>query len=419
MKYGVLGKTKRRHPPRRNWNLTFLGFSSAPVALLNTLFREFRVDDQTKSLNPLLSLLPVILPKNLWDDGVVRFRRAGHHKYSRPMMSFGYLCSNQIAGRCRSVFNRRTRPHALSCWAVFCVLRRLSGGAIALIAQVVCAAPIHTRIRRVDAPASPISNSLLSIAWHACSTCGLRPVQRDRIRAAMCGCWPSRCFRRTGDHTPCFHNCSSTLPGDSGGLPPPKSFRTGRSGDCSSVSSMRGILFGRRCRSKCPPRPCLSWYENRTFAISLIGAYLWKTPVACELPRIYAFHRAEPSAGLRGSSLGSWALLCGVVFCSVVAARPRGSFAVYSCFPAPRAGVERAMESAAFSPSASYTSVDRFCLAGRRGRLLSLWRAEGPRFLRRAFSRQPPILPPCPPLLFPSRSKRWCASRLADREAFS
>src|ERR1700716_2342735 len=127
--------------------VTFLVlFLLACLPYANTLLGSFVYDDHYQVVeNPYVHsfrYLPKIFGTTVWS-----FQGAqGTTNYFRPMMSFGYLLFYQIAGAVPFSFHLASVVlHALVVLLVFCVLRRLSGERIALIAAGVFALhPIHT-----------------------------------------------------------------------------------------------------------------------------------------------------------------------------------------------------------------------------------------------------------------------------------
>src|SRR6266478_8868778 len=127
--------------------LTFLVlFLLACLPYANTLLGSFVYDDHYQVVeNPYVHsfrYLPKIFGTTVWS-----FQGAqGTTNYFRPMMSFGYLFFYQIAGPVPFSFHLANIVlHALVVLLVFCVLRRLSGERIALIAAGLFALhPIHT-----------------------------------------------------------------------------------------------------------------------------------------------------------------------------------------------------------------------------------------------------------------------------------
>jgi hypothetical protein len=150
------------------------------------------------------------------------------------MMSFGYLLFYQIAGPVPFSFHLANIVlHALVVLLVFCVLRRLSGERIALIAAGLFALhPIHTESVAWIAGVTDLELALFYLLAFLFYLRLEDPASGIGIRAAMCGCF-ARCFRRNRrSHSPYLPRCSSTFTGKTGkGLPPAKSFPdTGRSG---------------------------------------------------------------------------------------------------------------------------------------------------------------------------------------------
>src|SRR5258708_18264916 len=138
-------------------------------------------------------------------------------------------------------------------------------------------------------------------------------------------------------------------------------------------------------------RPGLSWYEIGLSAISLIGAYLWKLLWPVQLSAFYVFHKSSHLLDER-VLLGLLGLcLCGVVFALLWRRVHMVSFALIFLFlPLGPVLNARWMSASVFAERYLYMPSIGFCWLVAWA-AVSLWRAEGPHFLR-PLSRATPIL---------------------------
>src|ERR1700674_601757 len=144
----VRAKPRREtSPENRREAMTFLIlFLLAFLPYANTLMNSFVYDDGFQVVeNPYahsFRYLRQIFTTNVWS-----FQGAqGITNYYRPMMTFGYLLTYQIAGLVPFSFHLANIVlNGIVVWLVFLILRRFSGERVAFIAAGLFALhPIHT-----------------------------------------------------------------------------------------------------------------------------------------------------------------------------------------------------------------------------------------------------------------------------------
>ena len=122
-------------------------FLLALFALYKYAVGRFRVNDDGAQIleNPYVHSFRYL--RQIFGTTVWSFQGAqGLTNYYRPLMTLGYMLSYQIAGAVPFSFHlANLLLHALTVWLLFCVLRRLSGERVALVAAGLFALhPIHT-----------------------------------------------------------------------------------------------------------------------------------------------------------------------------------------------------------------------------------------------------------------------------------
>ncbi len=376
--------------------VTFLVlFLLACLPYANTLLGSFVYDDHYQVVeNPYVHsfrYLPKIFGTTVWS-----FQGAqGTTNYFRPMMSFGYLLFYQIAGPVPFSFHLASVVlHALVVLLVFCVLRRLSGERIALIAAGLFALhPIHTESVAWIAGVTDLELALFYLLAFLFYLRLEEPASGIGIRAAMCGCFAIALlskeqaitlpvlatlfeyfYREDREKTSARQKISRYAP---------------LWATVALYLTVRGILLGGV--ASIAARPGLSWYEIGLSAISLIGAYLWKLLWPAQLSAFYVFHKSSHLLD-RNVLLGLLGLcLCGVVFVLLWQRAHMVSFAfVFLFLPLGPVLNARWMSASVFAERYLYMPSIGFCWLVAWA-AVRLWRAEGPSFLR-PLSRVTPIL---------------------------
>jgi len=376
--------------------LTFLVlFLLACLPYANTLLGSFVYDDHYQVVeNPYVHsfrYLPKIFGTTVWS-----FQGAqGTTNYFRPMMSFGYLLFYQIAGPVPFSFHLANIVlHALVVLLVFCVLRRLSGERIALIAAGLFALhPIHTESVAWIAGVTDLELALFYLLAFLFYLRLAHPASGIGIRAAMCGCFAIALLSKEQAITlPVLATLFEYFYREDRERTSARQ-KLSRYGPLWATVGLylavRGILLGGV--ASIAARPGLSWYEIGLSAISLIGAYLWKLLWPAQLSAFYVFHK---SSHLLDQSvlLGLVGLcLCGAVFVLLWRRVHMVSFALVFLFlPLGPVLNARWMSASVFAERYLYMPSIGFCWLVAWA-AVSLWRAEGPSFLR-PLSQATPIL---------------------------
>ena len=376
--------------------LKFLAlFLLACLPYANTLFASFVYDDHYQIVeNPYVHsfrYLPKIFGTTVWS-----FQGAqGTTNYFRPMMSFGYLLFYQIAGAVPFSFHlANVVLHALVVLLVFCVLRRLSGERIALIAAGLFALhPIHTESVAWIAGVTDLELALFYLLAFLLYLRLEDPASGFGIRAAMCASFALALLSKEQAITlPVLATLFEHF------------YREDR--ETTSVRqklsryaplwatvvvylTVRGILLGGI--ASIAARPGVSWYEIGLSAISLIGAYLWKLLWPMQLSAFYVFHKS--SHLMDGSVLfGLLGLFsCGIIFALLWRRARIISFSLVFLFlPLGPVLNARWMSASVFAERYLYMPSIGFCWLLAWAAVI-VWRSEGPSLLR-PLSRAVPVL---------------------------
>jgi Tfp pilus assembly protein PilF len=376
--------------------LTFLVlFLLGCLPYANTLLGSFVYDDHYQVVeNPYVHsfrYLPKIFGTTVWS-----FQGAqGTTNYFRPMMSFGYLLFYQIAGPVPFSFHLASIVlHALVVLLVFCVLRRLSGERIALIAAGLFALhPIHTESVAWIAGVTDLELALFYLLAFLFYLRLEDPASGIGIRAAMCGCFAVSLLSKEQAITlPVLATLFEYFYREDRQKTSARQ-KLSRYGPLWATVALyltvRGILLGGV--ASIAARPGLSWFEIVLSAISLIGAYLWKLLWPAQLSAFYVFHKSSHLMD-RSVLLGVLGLcVCGVVFVLLWRRVHMVSFALVFLFlPLGPVLNSRWMSASVFAERYLYMPSIGFCWLVAWA-AVSLWRAEGPSFLR-PLSRVAPIL---------------------------
>ncbi|MCU1340845.1 MAG: hypothetical protein JWN92_268 [Candidatus Acidoferrum typicum] len=371
--------------------LFFLAF----LAYANTLFGSFVYDDRFQIVeNPYVHsfrYLPKIFSTTVWS-----FQGAqGPTNYFRPMMTFGYLLLYRIAGPVPFSFHLANIVlHALIVLLVFFILRRLSGGRIALIAAGLFALhPIHTESVAWIAGVTDLELALFYLLAFLLYLRLEDPDSGFRTRIAMCASLAlallskeqaitlpvlatifEHFYRKDRESTAVRQKFSRYAP---------------LWATVALYLAVRGLLLGGV--AGIAARPGVSWYEIALSAISLTGSYLWKLLWPSQLSAFYVFHKSSHLYD-RPVLLGLLGILLCIVLFVLLWRRARVmSFALVLLFlPLGPVLNVRWMSASAFAERYLYVPSIGFCwlLAWAA---VSLWHARGPIFTR-PLSRAVPVL---------------------------
>ena len=299
--------------------VTFLAlFLLAVLPYVNTLFGSFVYDDRLQIFeNPYVHSFRHL--REIFGTTVWSFQGAqGVSNYYRPLMTFGYLLSYQIAGPVPFSFHLASIVlHALVVLLVFCFLRRLSGERAALIAAVLFALhPIHTES---VAWIAGVTDLELAVFYLLTFLLYLRPADSGKefgLRAAMCASYALALLSKEQAMTlPVLVTVFEHFYREDRATTSVRQ-KVSRYAPLWVMAALylavRGILLGGV--ASVVSRPGLSWYEVALSAISLTGGYLWKLLWPAHLSAFYVFHKSSHLAD-RNVLLGlAGFALCGIAF---------------------------------------------------------------------------------------------------------
>jgi protein O-mannosyl-transferase len=289
-------------------------FLLALLPYLNTLLNDFVYDDGFQVVgNPYAHSFRYVRP--IFTTTVWSFQGAqGISNYYRPMMTFGYLLTYQIAGLVPFSFHLANIVlNGMVVWLVFRILSRLSGERVALVAAGLFALhPVHTE---PVAWIAAVTDLELALFYLVTFLLYLRlPQAKDRLwtTASMCASFALALLSKEQ---------AMTLPvlvmifehfyrGDRATTTQKETFR--RYAPLWVVMALylaaRATVIGGF--ASVITRPKLSWYEIVLSAISLAGGYLAKLVWPAHLSAFYVFHPSHSIAD-HGVLLG----LAGLALC--------------------------------------------------------------------------------------------------------
>ena len=257
--------------------------------------------------------------RQIFTTSVWSFQGAqGVSNYYRPMMTFGYLLTYQIAGLVPFSFHLvNILLDGIAVWLVFLVLRRFSGERVALVAAGLFALhPIHTE--PVDWIASVTDLELAVFYLGAFLLYQKLPEAKNKfwVRAAMCACLAVALLSKEQAMTlPVFAMLFEHFYRDDRSATTLKE-KFSRYGALWLVAAIylivRIVVMGGF--ASVVMRPNLSWYDTGLSAVTLIGAYLGKLIWPAHLSPFYSFqasrHFTDSKVLLGLASLG----LCVILF---------------------------------------------------------------------------------------------------------
>jgi Tfp pilus assembly protein PilF len=279
---------------RREALLFLIVLLLAVVPYLNTLLNDFVYDDNAQVINNPYAhsfrYLRQIFTTTVWSfQGA-----AGVSNYYRPMMTFGYLLTYQIAGLVPFSFHLDNLVlNALVVWLVFCILRRLNGERVGLVAAGLFALhPVHTES---VAWIAAVTDLELAVFYLAAFLLFLRlPETKSKggTRTALCACFALALLSKEQAMTlpvlatifEHFYRSDRSLT-----TPKEKLFRYGPLWIVLAFYLLaRAVVMGGVASTII--RPNLSWYETLLSAISLAGSYVAKLLWPVRLSAFYVFH---------------------------------------------------------------------------------------------------------------------------------
>ena len=371
--------------------LSFLAFVPYANSLLNSLVYDdyFQIVE-----NPYVHSFRYL--REIFATTVWSFQGAqGVTNYYRPLMTFGYLLCYQIAGAVPFSFHlANILLNIVAVLLLFSVVRRLSGERVGLVAAGLFALhPLHTES---VAWVAGVTDLELAVFYLLTFLLYLRLPELGKSyewRAALCGSFVLALLSKEQAMVlPVLVTLFEHFYRDDRARTSLRQ-KMSRYGPLWGVAGLylvaRGIVLGGV--AGIVSRPGLSWYEVALSAISLLGAYLWKLAWPAHLSAYYVFHKSSHLLD-RNVLLALLGLtLCGILFVLLWRRAHLLSFAFILIF-LPLGPVLNAkwMPASVFAERYLYLPSIGFCwlLAWAA---VTLWRSEGPAFLR-PVARAVPLL---------------------------
>jgi Tfp pilus assembly protein PilF len=376
--------------------VTFLALSVlAFLPYANTLLNTFVYDDFLQVVeNPYVHSFRYL--REIFATTVWSFQGAnGITNYYRPLMSFGYLLSYQIAGAVPVSFHiANVTLNVVVVLLVFSVLRRLSGERVGLIAAVLFALhPLHTESVAWVAGVTDLELSVFYLLTFLFYLRLPEPEKGYGWRAAMCGSFALALLSKEQAMTlPVLVTLFEHFYRDDRATTPLLQ-KVARYGPLWAVAALylvvRGILLGGV--AGVVTRPGLSWYEVGLSAISLLGGYLRKLIWPAHLSAYYVFHKSSHFADRNVLLALAGLALCGIVFALLWQHAHLLSFALIMIFlPLGPALNAKWMPASVFAERYLYLPSIGFCWLVA-WTAVTLWSADLPAFLR-PVSRAVPLM---------------------------
>ena len=287
--------------PPRNANrdaTTFLGlFLLAFLPYANIFSNQFVYDDGFQVVgNPYAHSFKYL--RQIFTTTVWSFQGAqGTSNYYRPMMTFGYLLTYQVAGLAPWAFHLvNILLNGIVVCLVFSILRRLSGERVALVAAGLFALhPIHTE---PVAWIASVTDLELAVFYLAAFLLYLKMPESNAkpwMRAAMCAAFVLALFSKEQ---------AMTLPvvatffehfyrADRSATTPKEKLSRYAALWAIAAAYLATRLILMRGLARVLMRPNLSWPETVFSAVSLTGAYLGKLVWPARLSPFYIFHESR------------------------------------------------------------------------------------------------------------------------------
>jgi protein O-mannosyl-transferase len=285
-------------PENRREAVTFLIlFLLALLPYVNTLFNDFVYDDHFQVVgNPYVHSFRYL--RQIFTTTVWSFQGAqGVTNYFRPMMTLEYLLTYRMAGTIPFSFHLANLVlNGLVVWLVFCLLRRLTGERVAVVAAGLFALhPIHTES---VAWIAAVTDLELTVFYLATLLLYLKLPDSNhgwRARAGMCAVFTLALLSKEQAMTlPVLAVIFEHF------------YREDRSTTTvreklsryAPLWAMAALYFGARAIvmggvTSIVLRPNLSWYETGLSAVALIGEYLGKLIWPARLSAFYVFHASQ------------------------------------------------------------------------------------------------------------------------------
>jgi len=416
---------EEKSPKNHREAVTFLIlFLLAFLPYLNTLLSGFVYDDNFQVVeNPYVHSFKHL--REIFTTTVWSFQGAsGVTNYFRPMMTFGYLLTYQIAGLVPFSFHLTNL--VLNCVAVclvFFLLRRFSGERVALIAAGLFALhPIHTE---PVAWIAAVTDLELAVFYLGTFLLYLRLPETDhriRARVVMCVVFLLALLSKEQAMTlPVLLTLFEYFYRDDRSTTTAweKVSRIGPLwGMAAFYLTIRTIILGGVASVLI--RPNLSWHDTLLSAVSLIAGYLGKLIWPAHFSTFYVFHPSRNFADA-GVLLG----LAGIVACAILFVllwkhSHLLSFVFLLIFlPLGPVLNARWMPASVFAERYLYLPSVGFCWLVGWG-AVKLWNGEGPPQLR-ALARAIPVLVGVVALVYAvrtvTRNRDWVSDEVLFRQA--
>jgi len=341
-------------------------FLLAALPYVNTLFNDFVYDDSFQVIgNPYAHSFRYLRP--IFTTTVWSFQGAqGVSNYYRPMMTLGYLLTHQIAGLVPFSFHLANIVlNGIVVWLVFCILTRMSGERVALVAAGLFALhPIHTESVAWIAAVTDLELAVFYLTafllylrlpeathkfWTRATMCvsfGLALLSKEQAMTLPVLAMVFEHFYR-GDHSTTTQN-----------------EKFSRYAPLWAVVALylaaRAAVIGGF--ASVITRPKLSWFEIVLSATSLVGEYFRKLLWPARLSAFYVFHPsrslADPGVLVGLASLA----LCAILFVVLWRRAHTASFALFWIFlPLGPVLNARWMPASVFAERYLYLSSIGFC----------------------------------------------------------
>ena len=293
--------------------LFLLGF----LPYVSTLFSDFVYDDHFQVVqNPYVHSFRYL--RQIFTTTVWSFQGAqGVTNYFRPMMTFLYLLTYQIAGAIPFSFHLASLAlNGLAVWLVYYVLRRFTGERVALIAAGLFALhPVHAES---VAWIAAVTDLELTVFYLATFLLFLKlPESKHvwRARAVMCVAFALALLSKEQSMTlPVLALIFEHFYREDRATTPVQE-KLSRYGPLWLMAvlyfAIRAFILGGV--TKIVLRPNLSWYQTGLSAVALIGQYLGKLIWPVRLTTFYVFH---PSGYLTDPSV--LAGMLGITLCAIL-----------------------------------------------------------------------------------------------------
>jgi tetratricopeptide (TPR) repeat protein len=417
-------RRERSPESRREAVVCFILFLLAFLPYVNTLFANFVYDDIFQVVgNPYVHSFRYL--REIFTTTVWSFQgAAGVTNYFRPMMTFGYLLTYQIAGLVPFSFHLvNLILNCVAVWLIFFLLRRFSGERVALIAAGLFALhPIHTES---VAWIAAVTDLQLTVFYLGAFLLYLRLADTDhhiRTRIAMCAIFLLALLSKEQAMTlPVMATVFEYFYREDRSATSMRE-KLSRVGPLWAVAALylcvRTLILGGV--ASVVLRPNLSWHDTLLSAVSLIGKYIGKLIWPAHFSAFYVFHPSSHFTDA-GVLLGLAGLLvCTIVFGLLWKHAHLLSFTFLLIFlPLGPVLNARWMPASVFGERYLYLPSVGFCWLVGWG-AVKLWNAEGPQVLR-PLARAIPALVAMIALLYAvrtvTRNRDWASDEVLYRQA--